>query len=161
MIMEKRDGGARNSSRLEGRDGSVWRAYTIYQRTQEDIAEEFGISQVRVSQIITDTRASIPTEDMDVMRRESIELYRELQRRALEIVDLVPAPVFVGKDGSIAYDDHGELVRDYTGRLRAIETAAKMGEHTRKLMGVDSAIKQELSGTISYEIVGVDPEELS
>jgi len=160
-MAEKRDGGARKASRLEGRDGAIWRAYTIYQRTMEDIGEEFQISTMRVSQILADARASIPTVDMDAMRQESIDLYRELQRRALEIADLVPAPVFVGKDGSIAYDDNGELVRDYTGRLRAIETAAKMGEHTRKLMGVDSAIKAEISGAIKYEIVGVDPEELS
>lgn len=160
-MAEKRDGGARKASRLEGRDGSIWRAYTIYQRTMEDIGEEFGISTVRVSQIIGDARAAIPTADMDAMRQESVELYRELQRRALEIVDLVPAPIFVGKDGSIAYDEDGEVVRDYSGRIRAIETAAKMGEHTRKLMGVDSAVKAEISGAVKYEIVGVQPEELS
>lgn len=159
--MEKRDGGARTSPQLEGRNGSIWRAVTIYQRSYEDVAEEFGISYQRVGQIINDTRANIPTVDMDAMRQESVELYRELQRRALEIVDLVPAPVFVGKDGEKAYDEDGELVRDYSGRLRAIETAARMGEHTRKLMGVDSAVKAEISGAIKYEIVGVDPEALS
>lgn len=160
-MAEKRDGGPRKANRLEGRDGAVWRAYTIYQRTMEDIGEEFEISQQRVSQILAEARANIPTVDMDAMRQESIDLYRELQRRALEIADLVPAPVFVGKDGEKAYDEDGELVRDYSGRLRAIETAAKMGEHTRKLMGVDSAVKAEISGAIKYEIVGVDPEALS
>lgn len=160
-MVEKRDGGAQRASRLEGRNGSIWRAHTIYRRTMEDIAEEFGISQPRVSQIIADVRASIPVHDLDQMRNQSVELYAELTRRALEIVDLVPAPIFVGKDGSIAYDDDGEVVRDYSGRLRAIETASKMEEHTRKLMGLDSALKSEVSGSIKYEIVGVDPEDLS
>jgi hypothetical protein len=161
MIMEKRDGGGRTSPKLEGRNGSVWRAVTIYQRTHEDVADEFGISSSRVGQIVDEVRASIPTVDLDKMRRQSIELYAELTNRALEIVDLVPAPIFVGKDGQIAYDDNGEVVRDYSGRIRAIETAAKMQEHTRKLMGLDSAMKAEISGAVRYEIVGVQPEELS
>lgn len=45
--------------RLGGRNGDVWRAYLLG-RTQESIAEEYGISQQRVSQIISEVRESIP-----------------------------------------------------------------------------------------------------
>jgi hypothetical protein len=155
------DGGARQGLDLEGRDGKIWRGITIYRRTQSDLAKEFGISQQRVGQIYEEVKASIPAHDLDVMRRESLELYAELGRRALEIVDLVPAPIFVGKDGSIAYDDKGEVVRDYTGRLRAMETAAKFDAERRKLMGLDAAQKAEVSGNVTYQIVGVDPADLS
>lgn len=48
--------------RLEGRDGQVWRAY-ILGRTQEAIAAEHGISQQRVSQILSEIRSSIPATD--------------------------------------------------------------------------------------------------
>jgi transcriptional regulator with XRE-family HTH domain len=156
-----RDGGAPQVTRLDGRNGAIWRQYTIYRRTQEEIAEEFGISQTSVSQIIAEIRAGIPKHDLDAMRQESLELYRELTRRALEIVDLVPAPVYVGKDGAIAYDDQGKVVRDYSGRLRAIETAAKMEDHTRKLMGLDAATKQEVSGSVKYEMIGIDESDLT
>jgi transcriptional regulator with XRE-family HTH domain len=45
--------------RLDGRDGEVWRAY-LYGHTQEQIATDHGISQQRVSQIVTEIRESIP-----------------------------------------------------------------------------------------------------
>lgn len=154
-------GGAASGTALEGRNGVIWRGHTIYRKTQEALAEEHGISQARVSQIIAQVKASIPDHDREQMRQESIELYAELTRRALEIVDLVPAPIYVGKDGSIAYDDDGAVVRDYSGRLRAMETAAKMDAELRKLMGLDAATKSEVSGAVRYEIVGVDVADLT
>lgn len=147
--------------RLEGRNGEIWRRYSVYRWTQERIAEEFEISQERVSQIISEIRASLPADDLAEMRKQSLELYAELTARALEIADMVPAPVFVGKDGSIAYDTDGNVVRDYTGRLRALETAAKFDAETRKLMGLDAAQKAEVASTVRYELVGVNPEDLT
>lgn len=139
----------------------MWRAVTIYRRTYEDVAEEFGISKSRVCQIIADVKSQIPATDLDAMRQESMDLYSELGRRAMEIADLAPAPIFVGKDGKIALDKNGEPVRDYSGRLRALETAAKFDEHRRKLMGLDAAQKAEMSAQVRYEIVGVNTEDLS
>jgi len=159
--MGNRDGGSRPNPQLEGRNGSIWRAVTIYRRNYEDVADEFGISKARVAQIIQQVRESIPVTDLDAMRRESLELYAELTRRALEIADQAAAPIFVGKDGTIAYDENNNVVRDYTGRLRAMETAAKFDAETRKLMGLDSATKAEISGSFKVEIVGVSPDELS
>src|SRR3546814_9105885 len=49
----------RDGPRLDGRDGAVWRAY-VMGHTQEQIAAKHGISQSRVSQIITEIRDSIP-----------------------------------------------------------------------------------------------------
>lgn len=154
-------GGPRPGRELEGRNGLIWRGATIYRRTQDDLAQEYGLSQQRVSEILAAVRASIPDHDKDLMRLESIELYADLTLRAMEIVDLVPAPVFVGKDGSIAYDDNGRVVRDYSGRLRAMETAAKMDAERRKLMGIDAAEKSEVSGSLRVEVVGLDPADLS
>lgn len=145
----------------EGRNGEVWRLYTVYRMSQAQVAAELGISQQRVSQILADVRASIPPDDKALMRAESLELYRELTRRAMEIADLVPAPVAVGKDGATQYDpETGEVVRDYSGRLRAMETAAKFDAETRKLMGLDAATKTEVGGSVRYEVVGVDVTEL-
>lgn len=154
-----RNGGAKTTPRLEGRNGTIWRQHVIYRRTMEDIGEEFNLSTARISQIITEARAAIPKHDLDFMRQESIELYQELGRRAMEIVDLVPAPVVVGKDGDILYEN-GEIVRDYSGRLRAMETAAKMDVERRKLMGLDAAQKSEVSGSVRYEMIGIDESDL-
>ena len=153
--------GQRGAARYEGRNGQVWRLYTVYRQNQEQIADDLGISQQRVSEIIREVRANIPAPDLDEMRQQSLGLYAELTERALEIADLAAAPVAVGKDGSIFYDENGEVVRDYTGKLRAIETAAKMDAETRKLMGLDAAGKLEIQGSVRYELVGIDPEDLS
>lgn len=48
--------------RLEGRDGSIWRAYVLGS-TQEAIAAEHGISRQRVGQVLEEIRSSIPTAD--------------------------------------------------------------------------------------------------
>ena len=157
---ESPDGGVYKPARMEGRDGEIWRGYTVYRKTQSRLAAEYGLSQARISEIIRDARASIPQHDRDEMRQQSLELYAELTRRAMEIADLVPAPVVVGKDGDILYEN-GKIVRDYTGRLRAMETAAKFDAETRKLMGLDAASKTEVSGSVKYEVVGIDADDLS
>lgn len=49
----------RDGPRLDVRDSEVWRAY-LYGNTQEQIATQQGISQQRVSQILTKIRDTIP-----------------------------------------------------------------------------------------------------
>lgn len=148
--------------RLEGRNGEVYRRWAVYRETQEVLAERFGISQPRVSEIIAAVKATLPADDLAEMRATSLELYAELGRRAMEIADLAAAPVAVGKDGNVLFDpESGDVVRDYAARMKALELAAKMDGERRKLMGLDSATKVETSGTVRYELVGVDPEDLT
>lgn len=52
--------------RLDGRDGVVWREY-LSGRKQADIADDFGLSQQRVSQIIAEVRAMVGDRDRSVM----------------------------------------------------------------------------------------------
>jgi hypothetical protein len=146
---------------LEGRNGEIWQDYTVRRMSQERIAAKHGIGQQRVSQIIREVREKIPAPDLDEMRLKSVELYHDMIRRALEIVDLAPAPVFVGKDGSIAYDDDGSVVRDYSGRIAAMRVAGDMEKEIRKLYGLDAAEKIEQSGAVRFEIVGVSEDDLS
>ena len=145
----------------DARDWEIWRQRTVYRLTQRELAVKFGLGQQRISQILRAVRAKMPEDDLEQMRAESLALYDDLGRRALEIVDLTPAPVFVGKDGAIAYDDDGSVVRDYSGRLNAMKVAMEMDRERRKLFGLDAAQKVEQSGAVRFEIVGVDPEDLS
>lgn len=160
------DGGPTRPETFDGRNGLVWRKYTVYRMTQAQIASDLGLTQQRVSQILQEVRESLPEDDKALMRAESLELYRELTRRAMEIADLVPTPVAVGRDGTILREPDGDdgepgaVVRDYSGRLRAMETAAKFDAETRKLMGLDAATKTEVGGSVRYEVVGVDVTEL-
>lgn len=146
---------------LEGRNGEIWQDYTVRRMSQERIAAKHGISQQSVSRIIREVREKIPAVDLEEMRLKSVELYSDLIRRAMDIVDLAPAPVFVGKEGSIAYDENGSVVRDYSGRIAAMRAAGDMEKEIRKLYGLDAAEKIEQSGSVRFEIVGVDMGDLT
>jgi DNA-binding CsgD family transcriptional regulator len=148
-------------ARLEGRNGEVWRLSVIRGKTNAWIAEHFGISEARVSQIVSDVRASVPVVDKQAMLEESLELIRYVKDQAIAIAELAGAPVAVGKDGTVLIDPAtGIEVRDYSGRIRALETALKADDVMAKRFGLDAATKVESSATVRYELIGVDTEDL-
>lgn len=150
------------SVRLEGRNGEVWQRYAIHGWTQARIAEHFGISQARVSTIITEIGKTLSAApDGQELIKKSYDFLLDVQRRVMEIADLAGAPVAVGKDGEILYDpDTGAVVRDFSGRLRALETAMKVDAQVAKRFGLDAPDKVQVSGEMKYEIVGVPMEDL-
>jgi|SRR5882757_2206710 len=144
---------------LEGRNGEIYRRHAIYRWTMARIAEEYGISIARVSEICATVRNKISPHDLSEFRQRSLEMYDEVASRAMEIADMLPAPVTVGKDGLPLQDpETGEWVRDYSGRLTALSTAMKADGEIRKLMGLDAASKTEVSGGVAYSIESIDPE---
>lgn len=154
---------ARLPRKLEGRNGEIWHLYAVRGWTQERIAEDLGISQPRVSQIL-DKIFSDPALQPDKKKilAASLELIAHVKDQALEIADLAGAPVYVGKDGVVAVDpDDGSIVRDYSGRLNALRMALAADDTIAKRLGLDSAVKIEQSGGYRIEVVGVDMEDLS
>lgn len=142
------------------RNAAIYRLRVVNRLTCTEIGARFDISQQRVSQIVAAYAAALPPIDAEAMRRRSLELHEATQRMALELAEREGAPVYVGKDGSIAYDEAGNVVRDYALRLSALETARKADLEIRKLHGLDAATKSEVSGTVNYSIVGVDLDKL-
>ncbi len=127
------------SARNAGRNGRWWREYCAG-RTMESLAEEAGVSVPAVSTAIKAVRDSIPQTTREEEIQRSLEMLHKLRAGAVEIYEMAPAPVFVGKDGVPALDpETGTYVRDHTGRLRALETAVKVDESVRKLLGLDAA----------------------
>lgn len=146
----------------EERGAEIYRLTVVNRLTQRQISERLGISQPRVSQILAAYRASLPPLDHEAMRRHSLALHEDIQRRALELAELAGAPVTAGKDGDLVVDPtSGEYVRDYSLRLAALETARKADVEIRKLHGLDAASKVEHSGIVRYEVAGVDLDALS
>jgi transcriptional regulator with XRE-family HTH domain len=148
-------------ARHEGRNGEVWHRYAVRMQSQERIADDLGITPQRVSQIIAEVRASVPAVDKQQMIASSLELIAHVKDQALELVEMAGAPIFVGKDGSIAYDEKGNVVRDYSMRINALKTALAADDVMAKRLGLDAATKTEVSGSVRYEIAGVDLSDLS
>jgi hypothetical protein len=161
--MDTKPQGQAEGPALEGRNGAVWRAYAIYRKTQEAIAQEFGISQPRVSQIIKEVRDKIEPDSRTDMRLQAAEVYNELQKRALAIADMRAAPVFVGKDGDVARDPEADnaVVRDYAAQVKALELAGKFQAETRKLYGLDDPTKVQSDQTVRYVLEGVNTDDLT
>jgi hypothetical protein len=144
----------------EERNAAIYRLRVVNRLTFSEIGERYGISYQRAWQIVQDYAAALPPIDAEAMRRRSLELHEAAQRMAMELAEREGAPVYVGKDGALAYDDAGQLVRDYSLRLSALETMRKADVEIRKLHGLDAATKQEISGSVRYEVAGVDLDAL-
>lgn len=141
--------------RLAGRNGTIWRDYCAGM-TQEALAKREGLSQARISQIISQVRDSIPDEDRELEVQRSLEMLRELRAGALEVWRMVAAPVTVGKDGDLLRDpETDQWVRDHTGRLRALETAVKVDLRISQLLGLDAAVKMDHTVT-GVEVAAAD-----
>lgn len=140
----------------------VYRLTVVNRLRQTVVAARLGVTQQAVSDALIRARAKLPALDYEAMRRESLKLHQDIQRRAYELAEMAGAPVYVGKDGALAYDEHGVVVRDYGGRVAALKLAADSDKEIRKLHGLDAAAKAEISGTVRYEIAGLpDTDALS
>lgn len=147
---------------LTEREAEVYKLTVVNRLTQREIAERFDISQPAVSAILAKARAKLPPPDLGAIRQEAIALYEAVQREAWNLAGMEGAPVTAGKDGDLVLDPKtGEHVRDYQGRIMALRLALAAGEDLRKLMGADAATKTEVTGSVRYEVVGVNPEDLT
>jgi len=129
------------SRRLEGRDGQIWRAYLLG-TTQTTLAEEHGISNQRVSQIIAACRAECADPELSTARQEHLEVTRMLTKTAVEIMETPVPPAY--SNGRPILDEDGRMVRDYSTRLAALDRVAKMQERMAKVLGLDAPVKAEV-----------------
>lgn len=109
-----------------------------------------------------------PAEDVRRLELErldgELERLNRLETAALAVLERQHVTV---NNGHIIYLDDEPLLDDgpilqAIDRLVRIEDARRRnGESRRKLLGLDSATKVDLSGGVKYELVGVDPEQLT
>jgi hypothetical protein len=140
--------GVPQDKRLDGRNGEIWKWY-VRGMTQEALAEQYEISQARVSQIIAQVRESIPPEDKDKVRQEHLELARTMRAELAKLVDMGPIPAY--SNGRPITLEDGTTAEDHSGRLAAMDRLTKWIERESKLLGVDAPTKVEASVALSEQ----------
>jgi transcriptional regulator with XRE-family HTH domain len=124
--------------RLDGRNGEIWRKFCRGIK-QEALAEEYGISQQRVSQIINAVRETItPEERIDLLKKET-DLLEELRAEVLELWDKGPSPAYAANGRQL------EGVEDHSGRLAALARAESLTARLHRLVGLDAPQKVDLN----------------
>lgn len=63
--------------------------------------------------------------------------------------------------GRVIKDDEGNVLLDDGPKLAALREMRAIRESYRKLLGVDQPTQVAVSGQVRYEVVGVDPADLS
>jgi hypothetical protein len=128
--------------RLEGRNGSIYRAY-ILGTTQEELAAQHGLSQERVSQIIREVVASIPEEDLAERRKRTLDVLDVIGREMAAIMDAPAAQAY--SNGRPMVNDDGTPILDYGSRMAAADRLVKITERQAKLLGLDAAQKVDVA----------------
>lgn len=118
-----------DNGRLSARDQQIWDLY-IGGKTQMMLAQQFDVSNQRISQILQEIRASLPPHD----RQKTIDL--RLDQIAQGVNGVMPGVISGDKD--------------------SIASWKILAEREAKLLGLDSAEKVELSGGVRYEVAGID-----
>ena len=147
---------------IEGRNGEIYRRYMVYGDSQQAIANRFGISQQRVSDILAAATDEVKAQTQQELIRQSQARLAEITARYVELADKVPAPVTAGKDGIVLVDpETKEVVRDYALQLAALAGLRATDAELAKRMGLNAPDKAVVQTSVRYEIAGLSPEDLT
>ena len=130
-------------------------------KSWQHIADELGYaSQGHAHQRVNAFLSKIPAENVAELRR--IENVRLEQLRGGLIRILKRHHVVITVSGRVArHDVTGEEIVDDEPALKAFAQLLRVNEAVRKLNGLDAPIVVEHTGKIVFEMVGVDPDDLS
>lgn len=146
-------------------------------RTWQQIAVELGYgSGGAAARDITRAREAALAEMRDTIeewRTRELARLETLYDAAVEVLGRFHVHVSGGtivREGEPVLDDEGRPViaegvgaplLDDSPVLAAIDRLVRISESIRKLKGLDAPTKVETTGTVRYEIVGVDPQDLT
>lgn len=134
-----------NTPRLEGRTGQIWKM-TVMGKTQEAIAEHFGIDQSRVSQIIAEVRAAIPPLDKEALVQREIDFLETIRDRTEDLALMELPPAFSQK-GEMLVDRNGNPVLDTAGRVSALKLHLDIQARLAKMVGLEAPTKVDATVT--------------
>jgi DNA-binding CsgD family transcriptional regulator len=129
-----------------------------------DVATAHAAVKRALAEIITEPAEEALAFELARLDAELVRL-DDLYRKVEEVLAREHVTVSQGK---VVTMDGGETVPDDDWILKAVDRLVKIdesrrrnGESRRRLLGLDQPAKTQLSGGLTYEIVGVDPAQLT
>ena len=131
--------------------------------TYKEIAAELGINKGDAWRAVQNAKADVARPAVTKLIAAESGQLDDLYVMALEIIERNHVVVSHGKVVTMADPETGreEPLADDGPRLQAIQTALRVRESYRKLHGLDAEQKVNVSGAVRYEVVGVDPTDLT
>lgn len=138
--------------------------------TYRKIAEELNINVHQAhDDVKAAMRAIVEKPAKDVLAMELARLDSELERlNALEesVQRVLERKHFTISHGKIIYlgedplEDDAPILQAVDRLVRIEESRRKNGESRRRLLGLDAPVKAQVTGGVTYEIVGIDLDKL-
>lgn len=129
-----------------------------------DIAELFGYSDKgQAWRGVQAAKADVARPAVTKLIQTESEELDELYLLAKEVIEANHVTVSHGKVVTMRDPETGEEkpLTDNGPKLQAIQTALRIRESYRKLHGLDQPAQVAVSGAVRYEVVGIDPAELT
>jgi|SRR5215470_5600098 len=126
--------------------------------TYQQIANELGIHKTAAIHSVRRALRDVVQGPAEKVLALHVDRLEYLFAKAMEIAE---EDHVVVSHGRIVKDDAGRPLPDRGPALAAMREARAALESFRKLTGLDQPAKVEHSGGVTYEIVGVSPEDLT
>lgn len=143
------------------RDAWAAARWTIDGWTFQEIADALGVVSKSNAYYYVQRGLRATREHTAIVTEQARAAHRGHLGYALEVVTEV-----LGKEhphisqGRVMKDSDGTPIYDDAPKLAAAGKIKELSESLRKLDGLDAPAKVEHSGGVTYEIVGVDPQDL-
>jgi len=141
------------------RNAEIWRRYQAGE-TLAELGVAYGVSTARIQQIVTSARRTGGYEKLQEWRDD---LVRTMQDNAVALVEIrdAPLPTAHANNGAALFDpETGEVVRDVTPRIAAIDRLGQYQRDLAKLLGLNAPDKAVVDSTLHYIVEGVDTDKM-
>jgi DNA-binding transcriptional regulator LsrR (DeoR family) len=150
---ENRGGDGRYARSLETVERDVEAARLRSQgRTYQQIADQLGVSKPAAYKMVQRAMADVDKEPAEAAVAFELEKLDVMEADITERLGKRHLVVSVGKVVNV----NGEPLEDDDFALRAQALLLKVAERRAKLMGLDSATKLDVSGGMTYQLIGAD-----
>jgi hypothetical protein len=126
--------------------------------TYEEVGKRFGISKWAAISAVRRAVREVVQDAGEKALKVHLDRMEYLFAKAVEVVE---ADHVVVSHGRIVYGDDGAPLRDHAPVLAAINSARQCLESVQALTGMKQPTKIEHSGGVTFEVVGVDPQDIA